>query len=156
MSHLHSAQDYIQYFHYIKSICKFCKVHYKIKCHSLFVILYLQNAVQTCVLPFSSNVPLLFPAVKVLIDSKYFFCKRSVKFIPLDQACDGHDDCAGGEDELTCVTSFKVNTTFPGRSFFVSNFSSFLFFCNVCFQFNLILGSFQNRFVHLHTSLVLI
>ncbi|XP_030007036.1 transmembrane protease serine 4a isoform X1 [Sphaeramia orbicularis] len=53
--------------------------------------------------------------VKQLIDSKYFFCKRSVKFIPLDQACDGKNDCAGGEDEITCVSSFTVNTTFPVR-----------------------------------------
>lgn len=53
--------------------------------------------------------------IKVLIDSKYFFCKRSVKFIPIDQACDGHDDCSGGEDEITCVSSFTVNTTFPVR-----------------------------------------
>lgn len=59
---------------------------------------------------------LSFPtAVKQLIDSKYFFCKRSVRFIPLAQACDGRDDCAGGEDELTCLSSLKVNTTFPGK-----------------------------------------
>ncbi|XP_034025161.1 transmembrane protease serine 4a isoform X2 [Thalassophryne amazonica] len=53
--------------------------------------------------------------IKNLIDSKYYFCKRSVRFIPLEQACDGNDDCTGGEDELTCVLSFKVNTTFPVR-----------------------------------------
>ncbi|KAM3875217.1 transmembrane protease serine 4a [Diretmus argenteus] len=53
--------------------------------------------------------------IKQLIDSKYFFCKRSVKFIPLDKACDGKDDCAGGEDETTCVSSLMVNTTFPVR-----------------------------------------
>lgn len=54
-------------------------------------------------------------AVKKLIDSKYFFCKRSVRFIPIDQACDGIEDCIGGEDELTCVSGYKVNTTFPGE-----------------------------------------
>ncbi|CAF97474.1 unnamed protein product [Tetraodon nigroviridis] len=53
--------------------------------------------------------------IKQLIDSKYFFCKRSVRFIPLEQACDGKDDCAGGEDELTCLSREKVNTTFPVR-----------------------------------------
>lgn len=92
-----------------------CKIHDRIKCHSLFLNSTEQNAVLTCVLPSTSNVLLLFPAVKQLIDSKYFFCTRSVKFIPIDQACDGKDDCAGGEDEITCVSSFLVNTTFPGR-----------------------------------------
>ncbi|XP_041851746.1 transmembrane protease serine 4a isoform X2 [Melanotaenia boesemani] len=53
--------------------------------------------------------------IKVLIDSKYFFCKRSVKFIPLNKACDGNIDCIGGEDESTCVSDFTVNTTFPVR-----------------------------------------
>ncbi|XP_034556967.1 transmembrane protease serine 4a isoform X2 [Notolabrus celidotus] len=53
--------------------------------------------------------------IKKLIDSKYFFCKQSFKFIPLDKACDGIHDCTGGEDEITCVSSFKVNTTFPVR-----------------------------------------
>ncbi|XP_070761960.1 transmembrane protease serine 4a [Enoplosus armatus] len=53
--------------------------------------------------------------IKQLIDSKYFFCKSSVKFIPIDKACDGKDDCAGGEDEITCVSSFTVNSTFPVR-----------------------------------------
>uniref|UniRef100_A0A8D3AVS7 Transmembrane protease serine 4-like n=1 Tax=Scophthalmus maximus TaxID=52904 RepID=A0A8D3AVS7_SCOMX len=53
--------------------------------------------------------------IKQLIDSKYFFCARSVKFIPIDKTCDGTDDCAGGEDEITCLSSFKVNTTFPVR-----------------------------------------
>ncbi|XP_037630806.1 transmembrane protease serine 4a isoform X1 [Sebastes umbrosus] len=53
--------------------------------------------------------------IKQLVDSKFFFCKRSVKFIPIDKACDGNDDCTGGEDEITCLSSFKVNTTFPVR-----------------------------------------
>uniref|UniRef100_A0A3P9DSL3 Transmembrane protease serine 4-like n=1 Tax=Maylandia zebra TaxID=106582 RepID=A0A3P9DSL3_9CICH len=53
--------------------------------------------------------------IKNLIESKYFFCTRSVKFIPLDKTCDGHIDCAGAEDEITCMTTFKVNTTFPVR-----------------------------------------
>ncbi|XP_072319425.1 transmembrane protease serine 4a isoform X2 [Eucyclogobius newberryi] len=53
--------------------------------------------------------------IKVLVDSKYFFCKGSFKFIPIDQACDGKSDCAGGEDEVTCVSTFTVNSTFPVR-----------------------------------------
>ncbi|XP_063763404.1 transmembrane protease serine 4a isoform X2 [Eleginops maclovinus] len=53
--------------------------------------------------------------IKQLIDSKYFFCKSSVKFIPIEKACDGNSDCSGGEDEITCLSSFKVNTTFPVR-----------------------------------------
>ncbi|KAF7663359.1 hypothetical protein LDENG_00211750 [Lucifuga dentata] len=53
--------------------------------------------------------------IKQVIESKYFFCKSSVRFIPLDQTCDGKHDCAGGEDELTCVSNFKANTTFPVR-----------------------------------------
>ncbi|KAM9813161.1 transmembrane protease serine 4-like isoform X1 [Syngnathus typhle] len=53
--------------------------------------------------------------IKQLIDSKYFFCTKSFKFIPLDKACDGTDDCTGGEDEQTCLSSLKVNTTFPVR-----------------------------------------
>uniref|UniRef100_A0A8C9ZBK8 Transmembrane serine protease 4a n=1 Tax=Sander lucioperca TaxID=283035 RepID=A0A8C9ZBK8_SANLU len=53
--------------------------------------------------------------IKELIESKYFFCKRSVKFIPIEEACDGKDDCAGGEDEITCLSSFTDNTTFPVR-----------------------------------------
>uniref|UniRef100_A0A3B4YJC2 Transmembrane protease serine 3-like n=1 Tax=Seriola lalandi dorsalis TaxID=1841481 RepID=A0A3B4YJC2_SERLL len=53
--------------------------------------------------------------IKQLIESKYFFCSRSVKFIPIDKACDGNNDCAGGEDEITCLSSFTLNTTFPVR-----------------------------------------
>lgn len=62
-----------------------------------------------------NSLYVLSSAVKKLIDSKYFFCKSSVRFIPIDQACDGTKDCWGGEDEITCVSSFKVNTTFPGK-----------------------------------------
>ncbi|KAG7238732.1 hypothetical protein INR49_031248 [Caranx melampygus] len=53
--------------------------------------------------------------VKQLIERKYFFCTGSVKFIPLEKACDGKSDCAGAEDEATCLSSFKVNATFPVR-----------------------------------------
>ncbi|XP_037534097.1 transmembrane protease serine 4a [Nematolebias whitei] len=53
--------------------------------------------------------------VKQLIDTKYFFCTSSVKFIPLELACDGKKDCSGGEDELTCLSTFTENSTFPVR-----------------------------------------
>ncbi|KAJ8256529.1 hypothetical protein COCON_G00186810 [Conger conger] len=53
--------------------------------------------------------------VKRLIDSKYYFCLKSVKFIPLENACDGTEDCSGGEDESNCVSSLSANTTFPVR-----------------------------------------
>lgn len=100
-----------------------CKNNDRRQHHSLCFKSPEQNAILTCILPFSSNLPLLFPPVKQLIDSKYFFCKRSFKFIPLDNACDGKDDCAEGEDEITCVSNFKVNTTFPGKT------NKWLFFC---------------------------
>lgn len=51
--------------------------------------------------------------IKQLIDSKYFFCSKSVKFIPLAKACDGKADCSGGEDESACVMKFGPNSTFP-------------------------------------------
>ncbi|XP_017284442.1 transmembrane protease serine 4a isoform X2 [Kryptolebias marmoratus] len=53
--------------------------------------------------------------VKKLIESKYFFCSSSVKFIPLELACDGKKDCSGGEDELSCLSAFTENSTFPVR-----------------------------------------
>ncbi|KAM6933266.1 transmembrane protease serine 4a [Xenentodon cancila] len=53
--------------------------------------------------------------IKELIDSKYFFCKHSMKFIAIEKACDGNNDCTGGEDEMTCVLEFEVNTTHPVR-----------------------------------------
>ncbi|KAJ8280216.1 hypothetical protein GJAV_G00051940 [Gymnothorax javanicus] len=53
--------------------------------------------------------------IKQLIESKYFFCSRSLKFIPLDNACDGTEDCHGGEDESTCVSSLTTDNIFPVR-----------------------------------------
>ncbi|KAJ8375849.1 hypothetical protein SKAU_G00064290 [Synaphobranchus kaupii] len=53
--------------------------------------------------------------LKEFIQSKYFFCMKSAKFIPLENACDGKEDCSGGEDEITCVSDLTVNTTFPVR-----------------------------------------
>ncbi|XP_016101426.1 transmembrane protease serine 4-like isoform X1 [Sinocyclocheilus grahami] len=53
--------------------------------------------------------------IKQLIESKYYFCSKSVKFIPLEKACDGKEDCSGAEDESACVTKFGANSTFPLR-----------------------------------------
>ncbi|XP_038843302.1 transmembrane protease serine 4b [Salvelinus namaycush] len=50
-----------------------------------------------------------------LVDSKFFFCSQSLKFIPVAMVCDGKADCAGGKDELTCVSSKPANATFPVR-----------------------------------------
>ncbi|RVE64828.1 hypothetical protein OJAV_G00129780 [Oryzias javanicus] len=53
--------------------------------------------------------------VSRVIKSKYFFCSRSVKFIPLEKACNKQNDCSDGEDESDCALNFEVNTTFPVR-----------------------------------------
>uniref|UniRef100_A0A671L759 Transmembrane serine protease 4a n=1 Tax=Sinocyclocheilus anshuiensis TaxID=1608454 RepID=A0A671L759_9TELE len=58
----------------------------------------------------------LHETVKQLIESKYYFCSKSVKFIPLEKACDGKEDCSGAEDESACVTKFGVNSTFPRKT----------------------------------------
>ncbi|XP_076968893.1 transmembrane protease serine 4 [Tamandua tetradactyla] len=43
---------------------------------------------------------------KAVLDKYYFFCGRSLHFIPRRQACDSQQDCASGEDEQNCVKSF--------------------------------------------------
>ncbi|XP_030632985.1 transmembrane protease serine 4a isoform X2 [Chanos chanos] len=53
--------------------------------------------------------------IQQLIVSKYYFCSKSLKFIPLDLACDGKGDCSGNEDESTCVSEYQANSTFPVR-----------------------------------------
>lgn len=53
--------------------------------------------------------------IKQLVESKYFFCSKSLKFVPLELTCDGRKDCSSGEDESTCVSSFTNNETFPVR-----------------------------------------
>ncbi|KAJ8372713.1 hypothetical protein AAFF_G00277820 [Aldrovandia affinis] len=59
--------------------------------------------------------------LKQFVSRKYFFCSQSVRFIPRVSACDGKANCAGGEDELSCVTNLTVKATFPVR--LVSNSS---------------------------------
>ncbi|XP_053125834.1 transmembrane protease serine 4-like [Hemicordylus capensis] len=41
--------------------------------------------------------------IKMAVDSYYFFCSHTFRFIPLSLLCDGHLDCASGEDEASCV-----------------------------------------------------
>ncbi|XP_010070784.1 PREDICTED: transmembrane protease serine 4-like, partial [Pterocles gutturalis] len=40
--------------------------------------------------------------VKVYLDYHYFFCKQPLKLVPLQQVCDGQEDCLQGEDEDNC------------------------------------------------------
>ncbi|XP_066567430.1 transmembrane protease serine 3 isoform X2 [Amia ocellicauda] len=53
--------------------------------------------------------------LKILIDTNFFFCKTSFKFIPRSKVCDGKADCANREDELMCVTNLTINSSFPVR-----------------------------------------
>ncbi|XP_045694897.1 transmembrane protease serine 4 isoform X1 [Phyllostomus hastatus] len=47
--------------------------------------------------------------VKVILDKYYFLCGQPLHFIPRKQVCDGHQDCASGEDEQYCVKNFPDN-----------------------------------------------
>ncbi|XP_029028029.1 transmembrane protease serine 4a isoform X2 [Betta splendens] len=67
--------------------------------------------------------------IKQLIDSKYFFCTSSLRFIPIEKACDGKKDCPGGEDETTCASNLTVTSTFPVR--LVTNLSVLQVYSNV-------------------------
>ncbi|KAG7314428.1 hypothetical protein KOW79_021731 [Hemibagrus wyckioides] len=49
------------------------------------------------------------------IKSEFYFCDQSLAFVPIGNACDGKLDCASGEDELNCVSSLRINTTYPVR-----------------------------------------
>ncbi|XP_007261051.1 transmembrane protease serine 4b isoform X1 [Astyanax mexicanus] len=50
-----------------------------------------------------------------LINSRFYFCAGSLKFVPVTKACDGNADCDDGEDELTCMSNLSTNTTYPVR-----------------------------------------
>ncbi|XP_043338615.1 transmembrane protease serine 4 isoform X1 [Cervus canadensis] len=41
--------------------------------------------------------------IKVILDNYFFLCGQPLLFIPREQVCDGHQDCASGEDEQYCV-----------------------------------------------------
>ncbi|XP_038634666.1 transmembrane protease serine 4a isoform X3 [Scyliorhinus canicula] len=53
--------------------------------------------------------------VKVAIDTYYFFCSKTSKFIPRDSQCNGIADCSEGEDELDCVMNITFRDQFPVR-----------------------------------------
>ncbi|XP_026066887.1 transmembrane protease serine 4-like isoform X2 [Carassius auratus] len=50
-----------------------------------------------------------------IVNSKFFFCSGSLKFISIEKACDGKANCAGGEDEITCVSKLRTTDTYPVR-----------------------------------------
>ncbi|XP_015458468.3 transmembrane protease serine 4a isoform X1 [Astyanax mexicanus] len=68
-----------------------------------------------CVLVILAILAVAAYFIQQLIQSKFFFCSQSLKFIPLEQACDGKSDCSGAEDEATCLSHFSSNYTFPVR-----------------------------------------
>ncbi|GCB66382.1 hypothetical protein scyTo_0004957 [Scyliorhinus torazame] len=53
--------------------------------------------------------------VKVAVDTYYFFCSKTSKFIPRDSQCNGIVDCSEGEDELDCVMNITFRDQFPVR-----------------------------------------
>ncbi|XP_067827015.1 transmembrane protease serine 4-like isoform X2 [Heptranchias perlo] len=53
--------------------------------------------------------------VKVAIDTYYYFCPKSFKFIRLESQCNGIADCSDGEDEVDCVLNITFQGQFPVR-----------------------------------------
>ncbi|XP_072140039.1 trypsin-7-like isoform X1 [Mobula birostris] len=53
--------------------------------------------------------------VKVAIDSYFFFCPKTFKFIALDLQCNGIKDCSEGEDEIGCVSNVTFQEEYPVR-----------------------------------------
>uniref|UniRef100_A0A4W3I161 Uncharacterized protein n=1 Tax=Callorhinchus milii TaxID=7868 RepID=A0A4W3I161_CALMI len=53
--------------------------------------------------------------VKVLLDTNYFFCVKSFKFISLEAQCNGVSDCMDSEDEMNCVINITFTGEFPVR-----------------------------------------
>ncbi|XP_024063046.1 transmembrane protease serine 4 [Terrapene carolina triunguis] len=41
--------------------------------------------------------------IKATLEHYYFLCGKTIKFIPLQQQCNGQEDCSWGEDEENCV-----------------------------------------------------
>uniref|UniRef100_A0A3P8ZQT4 Transmembrane serine protease 4b n=1 Tax=Esox lucius TaxID=8010 RepID=A0A3P8ZQT4_ESOLU len=74
----------------------------------------LSNSSDSLFIPYSSVHPSPSTPVWCLV-CRRFFCSQSLAFIPVALVCDGKSDCAGGEDELNCVSCQLTNTTFPVR-----------------------------------------
>ncbi|XP_065123026.1 transmembrane protease serine 4b [Paramisgurnus dabryanus] len=56
----------------------------------------------------------LYYTVKV-VNTKFFYCSGSLRFVAIEKVCNGKADCPGGEDELVCVSKLRINGTFPVR-----------------------------------------
>ena len=54
--------------------------------------------------------------VKVILDNYFFLCGQPFLFIPREQVCDGHQDCASGEDEKYCVKKLPDGPPVAGES----------------------------------------
>ncbi|KAL1274951.1 hypothetical protein QQF64_027765 [Cirrhinus molitorella] len=50
-----------------------------------------------------------------MVNNKFFYCSGSLRFIPIEKACDGKADCVDGEDEIACVSKLRNNDTYPVR-----------------------------------------
>uniref|UniRef100_A0A8C2IFW8 Transmembrane protease serine 4-like n=1 Tax=Cyprinus carpio TaxID=7962 RepID=A0A8C2IFW8_CYPCA len=50
-----------------------------------------------------------------MVKTKFFFCSGSLKFISIEKVCDKKADCAGREDEITCISKLQTNDTHPVR-----------------------------------------
>uniref|UniRef100_A0A8C1MQI3 Transmembrane serine protease 4b n=1 Tax=Cyprinus carpio TaxID=7962 RepID=A0A8C1MQI3_CYPCA len=54
-----------------------------------------------------------------MVKTKFFFCSGSLKFISIEKVCDKKADCAGREDEITCISKLQTNDTHPVFFFFI-------------------------------------
>ncbi|XP_047665578.1 transmembrane protease serine 4b isoform X2 [Tachysurus fulvidraco] len=68
-----------------------------------------------CVLLISVILALGIHYIVRYVNSTFYFCARSLAFVPIENACDGKMDCDAGEDELNCVSSLRINTIYPVR-----------------------------------------
>ncbi|XP_028838894.1 transmembrane protease serine 4b [Denticeps clupeoides] len=69
----------------------------------------------TCSLAVLVALALAAYFLRELINSKFFYCYRSLTFIPIALACNGKADCKNGEDEASCVSNMTTGTAVPVR-----------------------------------------